>query len=130
MLPVRMNLTVLEDAFAICKLEKEKPIPQWAMGGPISSITRTPNELSIVCAQDQVPHEIVSDKGWRCIAVEGPLDFNLVGILASLIEPLANAQISVFSLSTYDTDYLFVKERFLEPAIHALSQSGHLVSRH
>lgn len=110
--------------FAICRLDSDAPIPEWAHIG-FFSITRTPDELSIVCKEEIVPEGVTGEKGWRCLQVMGPLDFALTGILASLAAPLAEAGISIFAISTYDTDYFLVKE--LNRAIAVLSNSGHNV---
>lgn len=99
------------------------------MTGSFVSTTRTAEELSIVCPQIQVPAVMKRKEGWRCLKVRGPLDFSLTGILASLTTPLAKAGISVFAISTYDTDYLLVKEENLEKAIEILVKKGHRVQR-
>ena len=85
----KLKLLILPKTLAICRLEKDAAIPEWAMGGSFVSITRTEEELSIACSQGQVPAEIKKEGGWRCIKVKGPLDFSLTGILASLTLPLA-----------------------------------------
>jgi hypothetical protein len=110
--------------FGICRLDKDAPIPEWAHIG-FSSITRTPDELSIVCKEEIVPERVICERGWHCLQVMGPLDFALTGILASLAAPLAEAGISIFAISTYDTDYFLVKE--LNRAIAVLSDAGHNV---
>lgn len=124
-----LNLLILADTLAICRLEKDAAIPDWAMTGSFVSTTRTAEELSIVCPQIQVPAVMKREEGWRCIKVRGPLDFSLTGILASLTTPLAKAGISVFAISTYDTDYLLVKEENLEKAIEILVTKGHRVQK-
>ena len=125
---VRLALSVLRETYAVCRLGKDDPVPKWALTGPFRSITRDEKELSIVCFQTAVPEEIIAERDWRCLAVDGPLGFSLVGILVSLLSPLADVGIGIFVVSTYDTDFLFVKERDLEIAIHALSNAGHLIS--
>ena len=125
----RLNLSVLTETLAICRLEKDAALPEWAKSGSFVSATRTPGEFSIVCPQIQVPPEVKKEKGWKCIQVRGPLDFSLTGILASLTTPLARAGISVFAISTYDTDYLLVKEKDLQKAIEILDKKGHRVQR-
>jgi hypothetical protein len=96
--------------FAVCRLPAGSLIPEWAVDGGFASITRTPDELSIVCLQASAPPGIQSERGWRCFRVCGPLDFALTGILARLTAPLAAAGVPVFALSTFDTDYLLVRE--------------------
>jgi hypothetical protein len=122
-----LNLSVLQEAFALCRLKNDAQIPDWALFGSFSSITRTAGELSIVCRQSNVPEGIRCEKGWRCLQVEGPLGFPLTGILTSLLTPLAQARIPVFVISTYDTDYVMIQERNLEGAVLLLSQAGHRV---
>ena len=95
------------------------------MAGPFISVTRTIDELSVVCAAVSVPANVTADHGWRGLRVEGPLPFTLVGILASLSATLAAEEISVFVISTYDTDYLMVKDDDLPRAVVALEADGH-----
>ena len=122
-----LSLILSEDTFAVCRLDAHHPIPDWVWSGAFSSVTRTEAELSVVCAQVNIPSGIQAEYGWRCLRVAGTLDFTLVGILASLVEPLAIAAVSVFALSTYDTDYLFVKETDLKKAIAVLKTAGHRI---
>ena len=89
------------------------------------SITRTGDELSIVCCQDQVPNDVIAERGWRCVRVAGTLDFSEVGVLKTLVGPLAEAGISIFAISTFETDYLMVREADLERAVAALTEAGH-----
>jgi hypothetical protein len=124
------RLLLGSETFSICRLEKNAPIPEWAMTGGFSSITRTAQELSVVCPQDQVPPGIQQQGGWKALQVEGPLDFSLTGVLASLTAPLAREGISVLAISTYDTDYLLVKEEQLEGAMQALREEGYEIKVH
>lgn len=117
------------DYLAICRLDAKAEIPDWAKQGSFYSLTRTNDEMSIVCSQAHVPAEVTCEKGWRCLKVEGPLDFALIGILASIAAPLAEAGISIFALGTYDTDYILVKEERYEEAISVLSVQGHKINR-
>jgi hypothetical protein len=123
-----LTLTVLSDALAICRISPEEDVPEWAMIGEFVSITHTGDELSIVCAEEYVPADVKADKGWRALKVEGPLDLALTGVLASLADPLAAAQINLFAVSTFDTDYLLVKGYNLARAGDVLRQAGHVVS--
>jgi hypothetical protein len=120
-----LALSLLPDTFTICRLSPDAPMPDWALTGGFFSVTRTADELSIVCPQSNVPPEIQCDRDWRCLKVEGPLDLSLIGILASLTVPLARAEVGIFAVSTYDTDYVLVKEKRLEEAVLVLSQEGH-----
>jgi hypothetical protein len=93
------------------------------------SVTRTDAELSVVCPEDAVPAPVRAERGWRCLRVRGPLGFGMTGVLASLAGPLASSGVSIFVVSTYDTDYLMVQERDLERAKDALARAGHAVAR-
>ncbi len=123
---IKLTLSCLSEHFAICRLEADARLPSWAEAGDFTSITRTVDELSIVCGSRDVPAGIRCEKGYRCIKVEGPLDFALTGILASLTTVLAQASISAFAVSTFDTDYILVKEDQMEKAVQALSKEGHI----
>jgi len=120
-----LTLRVLPETLAICRLAPSEPVPPWAASGSFGSVTRTPAELSIVGADAATPPGVAAERGWRAIAVDGPLDFALTGVLASLAAPLAAAQISIFSVSTFDTDYVLVREAALDRAVDALERAGH-----
>ena len=118
----KLALSVLPDQLAVCRLNADAQIPEWALNPAVlTSITRTRDELSIVCPQANVPAGIKTETGWKALKVEGPLDFSLTGILASLANPLAEAKISIFAISTFDTDYVLVKEENLAAAVKILS---------
>ncbi len=123
-----LTLSLLPDTFAVCRLAANAPLPGWALDGPFYAVTRTGEELSLVCRQDQVPAGVICQPGWRALQVAGPLDFALTGVLASLAQPLAAAGISIFALSTFDTDYLLVPEATLEAAQTALCNAGHMLA--
>jgi hypothetical protein len=120
-----LTLKVLEGKYAVVKLAPDDPIPQWAASGDFSSITRTVEELSVVCPQHNLPGETDAERDWRIIKIEAILDFSLVGILAALASVLAGAGISIFAVSTYNTDYLLVKEAALEKAVRVLEEAGY-----
>jgi uncharacterized protein len=120
----RITVAVLKGGFAVSRLDPGCAIPRWATGSFVS-ITCTNEEMSIVCPEDNVPDGVETERGWRGIAVAGRLDFSLVGILASLLGPLALAGIPVFVMSTYNTDYLFVKQGRLDQALEVLRKAGH-----
>lgn len=124
---VTVSLTLLPATFAVCRLPADSPVPAWA-SGTFVSITRTADELSIVCEESTVPTNVQAERGWRTLRVNGMLDFALIGILAALTAPLAAAGISVFAISTFDTDYLLVKHDKLTQAITALITAGHQVT--
>lgn len=124
-----MNLCILPQKIAIIKLNPIHPIPKWVIEGRgFLSITYTDEELSIVCSQDLLPlttEDMEVSLEWRGVKVMGPLDFSLTGILASLVKPLAEENISIFAISTYNTDYLLVKNNKLEEALGVLIKKGH-----
>jgi len=121
-----LTLSILPDTLAICRLAPGAPIPAWARGDFVA-ITRTRGELAIVCAQANVPDGIVCERDWRALRVVGQLDFALTGVLASLTAPLADAGISIFAVSTFDTDYILVKARDLEKTTRVLQEAGHTI---
>ena len=97
--------------YGICRLEKGAKFPLWAITkDSLYSVTETADELSVICPQNRIPHTLKAEKGWRALKIEGPLDFTLTGVLDSILRPLANLKISVFVHSTYETDYLFIKQ--------------------
>jgi hypothetical protein len=120
----KLAFIILRETFAICRLDKDAPIPNWAFQGGLLSITRTKDELSIVCPQINVPKGIVCNQGWSCLKVKGPLDLSSTGIISSIAATLEKEGMSLFSISTYDTDYFMVKEKDLEGAIFALTEAG------
>jgi hypothetical protein len=120
-------LILLSERLAVCRLAPDTPYPEWARPGELLALVRTLYELSIVCQERFVPPEVKAERGWRALQVQGPLDFSLVGILASIAESLANAGVSIFAISTFDTDYILVKDNMLERGLKALSQAGFLV---
>jgi hypothetical protein len=122
-----MTLLVLDDEYGIARLDATDPTPVWAALGSLSSVTRTAEELSIVCATAAIPTDVLAERGWRCLRVAGRLDFSLTGVLSSIAGPLAAANVSIFAISTYDTDYLLVRGESLGAVTKALSASGHQV---
>ncbi len=123
-----LTLSLQPAPLTVCQLASDAQIPAWvATAKSFVSITRTTEELSIVCAEGFPPAGVKQESGWRLLKVEGPLDFGLTGILASVLDPLARAGISIFSVSTYNTDYVLVKQDKAEAAVAALRQAGHTV---
>jgi hypothetical protein len=122
-----LDLQLLADTYAVSRLSPEEPVPEWARG-ELLALTWTPDELSIVSASGSVPESVRSERDWCVLKVVGPLDFSLVGILATLTGILAQAGAAIFVLSTFDTDYLLVRERDLDRAVRALESAGHRVA--
>lgn len=126
----QLTLSLLPGLYAVCRLPAGAPLPSWGQQGAFVSLTRTGDELSVVCPQESVPDGVQAEAAWRCIKVAGPFDLeDTIGVLAALAAPLAAAQVSLFVVSTYDTDYLLLKDRHLERAVAALTAAGHTVQR-
>lgn len=123
----KLTLSLLPNHFAICKLSPDADIPAWCKNTEFYSIKRSRNDLSVVCFDEDVPSEVEAERDWRALIIEGPLDFSLIGILASPLTPLAKANISVFVISTYDTDYILVHEIYLFRAISILNIEKHSI---
>lgn len=132
-----MNLILLQGRYTICRLPALAPLPSFYLQSeakePFTSVTRTADELSIVCRESILPTTVQEDMkceiGWSCLKVVGPLDFSLTGVLSALAQPLAVAKISIFAISTYDTDYLMVKEKDVQTAIKVLEGGKNNVVR-
>jgi hypothetical protein len=123
----KLRLRRVQEKFAICKLPPGDPIPPWAISGQIWSVTRTPTELSLVCGQSNLPPGFVAERDWGALQVVGPLPLEMVGVLSSLAAPLADAGVSVFAVSTFETDLIFVREQSFEAACQILVKAGHVV---
>jgi uncharacterized protein len=118
--PPLLKLVILPERLAVCRLDAGAPIPDWAGGESFLSISRTRDELSVICEEHLVPGGVHASRGWRGFKIVGPLDLDLVGILVSVAVPLAQSNIGVLPIGTYDTDYLLVRDRQLDDAIKAL----------
>jgi hypothetical protein len=116
----KLPLVPVEGAYAVSRLDARDPLPGWAAGGPFVSITRTADELSVVCREEVVPEGVRCERGWQCLRVAGTLAFSLVGALA-------DAGVSVFAVSTFDTDYLLVRQADFQRAVDVLLRAGHAV---
>jgi len=121
------TIRILPDRLAICRLPAQDPLPEWAARESLWSVTRTPDELSIVCPEASVPPEIQAERGWIALHVVGPLPLTMTGVLSSLAEPLARAGITIFAISTFETDIILLRDLDLEKAREALSRAGHVV---
>lgn len=123
-----LKLSVLAGTMCVARLPPDAVLPDWVPDAAWCSITRTAEELSIVCEAVLVPPNVRQQGGWRLLQVEGPLDFALTGILSRIAAPMADAGISIFALSTFDTDYVLVSEAELGVAVSRLRESGIIVS--
>lgn len=123
----RLDLEVFPQLLAVARLGANDPIPPWVRGR-FTSVTRTADELSIVCDAAAVPEDVRAERGWRVLRVVGPIAFETTGVAAALIAPLAAATISVFLVATFDTDYLLLKAERFEEALGILRRAGHDVA--
>jgi len=119
----KLTLQVSELDLAICRLPPDADLPVWIRESDLVSITRTKDELSIVCSENCVPEEVIAERHWRMVKVKGPLDFSLTGVISSLTTPLSKAGIAVFVISTFETDYLLMKPIQFDGALAILRDS-------
>ncbi len=129
-LPHHLKYRVLGKRLAVYRLASDDCIPACAVEGRFFCVVRTPDELSIVCSEDactgnRVPDSIPVERGWLALKLEGPFPFSMTGVLASFVQPLAEAQIPIFAISTFDTDYVLIKSENLEQAVAVLGVAGH-----
>lgn len=123
-----LPLELLPLRLAVCRLAPDAAMPPWAAGSALSCVTRTRSELSVLAEERLVPRDVRAEREYRAFVVNGPLPFDLVGVLASMTAPLADAGVSVFALSTYDTDYVLVKEHDVTRAADVLRAAGHTIA--
>lgn len=123
----QLTMKLLNKTYGVCRLGKEASIPKWALESEFFSITKTEDELSVVCEMNTIPEEMICERNWRILKIVGPLDFALIGILASISSLLADSGISIFAVSTYDTDYILIKDKDVEQGVEALLQEEYLV---
>jgi len=124
----KLSLVVLPERLAICRLAGHEPVPPCPDPAQFWSVTRAGDELSVVLPEAAAPPGWQAERGWRCLKVLGPLDLGMTGVLASVAVPLAQAGVSIFAVSTYDTDYVLVKAGDVANARDALRAAGHVVS--
>jgi hypothetical protein len=125
-----LSLRLHQQALSVIRLRSDEPVPDWVFAGPgIAAAVRRDDELGVVCATERVPADVTREDGWVALVVDGPLDFALTGILAAIAAPLAEAGVSIYALSTYDTDVVLVRHVATDDALAALAAAGHRVSR-
>jgi uncharacterized protein len=122
-----LRLSVLDGRVGICRLAPDSEVPPWATSAGFCSVTRTADELSVACPEASIPEGVGREGGWRILKLEGPFEFSEVGVLASVAVPLAEAGVGIFAVSTFDTDYVLVKEEQLDLAAAALRGRSHEV---
>ncbi len=120
-----LKFRCLQSTYAIVKVEADSPVPDWTARGEFTSVTRTRDELSIVCPADHLPPEVKSTHRWTCLKLEGPFPFELTGVLLSFLEPLSSNGIPIFAVSTFDTDYVLIQEEYAGMALNELQRAGH-----
>ncbi len=115
----------LSGPYVVVRFAPDEPVPEWASKGEFTSISRSADELSIVCPAENLPHDVEAKLHWICLKLEGPFAFSLTGVLLSFIEPLSSKGIPIFAVSTYDTDYVLVQEEWIGATLNALRNAGH-----
>jgi uncharacterized protein len=125
--PVSLSLSVLDGDFAVCRLPIDSELQMWFLGDPFFALLRSNAELTVVCQAERVPAEVQHESGWRRLKLEGVFAFTETGILESVLRPLAAQGVGIFVLSTFETDYVLVKEEHLRDAVAALTHAGHQV---
>jgi hypothetical protein len=120
-----LKYRVLSERLAVCQLPPASQVPQWAMGAGLFCVTQTADELSIVCEEGRVPDGVRVEKDWVALKLEGPFPFSMTGVLTSFLQPLAAAEIPIFAVATFDTDYVLMKRDKLKQAIEVLGAAGH-----
>jgi uncharacterized protein len=121
-----VQLRTLPDSYAVVRLQPGAELPDWVDKGPFRSVTRTDHEVSVVCRDHDVPEGESVDRGWTVLEVTGPLDFTLTGVISSLVGPLAEVEIPIFLISTFESDYVLVRSSDLARAADALEDAGHV----
>jgi uncharacterized protein len=124
---VPLDLTMLPDELAVCRLPTGSAMPDRTVSGELTSMSWTAEETSVVCSTADAPAGVQADTGWRAFVVAGPFAFTLTGILVAIAVPLAQAGFGIFAVSTYETDYVLVKDSALAEAAAALRAVGHSV---
>jgi uncharacterized protein len=124
-----LRMILLPNEYAICRLNAEDAIPVWALGSSFYSISKTSDELSIVCESALVPDDVQAEKGWRLLKIAAVLDLSLTGITAKFSSALAEAGVNLCVIATYDTDYILIKEEKRTIAIQSLQNAGFIVQQ-
>jgi uncharacterized protein len=122
-----LTLFLLPETFAICQLAPGTPFPDWVQTNSFFSFTNTAEESSLVCLMESLPSVADADRDWRCFKLQGPIPFSLTGILNSITLPLAQANLGIFAISTYATDYVLVKQEDVPQALSTLTDAGHTI---
>ena len=124
----QLALKLLPDYYAVCRLRENKQIPERVRDLPFYAIIRTEESLTFICNQKFIKDDVECEKNWRCLEIEGPFEFSEIGIISQVCGPLARSKIPVYVISAFETDYLLIKDTFLEEALATLRNSGHVVT--
>jgi uncharacterized protein len=126
---MNIDFTLLKGDYSIYRLKKDSAIPSWVSESDFCSVTRTKEELSIICkdAGIKADIDIRTDRSWRILKINGPLDLSLIGIIADISNLLKDNKIPVFTISTYDTDYILIKFQYLSETISVLRNAGYKI---
>lgn len=122
----KLTIQISDLELAICRFPPDTPLPDWSVSDRFVSITRTAEELSVVCREELVPKNVKAERNWRMIRLKGSFDFYLTGVLASLVQPLSAHGIPLFAISTFDTDYLLLQKEYFDRAIGILKSNFHI----
>lgn len=125
-MPQTLKLQLLSETYTINKLPQFAEIPSILAKGEMCFISRTDEELTIVCPDFMAPNNVQQELGWRCLKVDATMKLQEVGVLASVVQPLSDAGVPIFAISTYNTDYIFVEEEHLVNVVQALQKAGHV----
>lgn len=123
-----MTLSILRERLAVCRLAPDASIPAWATGDGFWSVTRTTDELSVICDEERIPADVRCEKGWRALKLHGPFGLDEVGVLLPIVATLARAEIGILPVATFDTDYVLVRAEHLPPARERLEAAGYRLS--
>lgn len=123
----KLSLKLFNETYGICRLGSSEEFPIWAKGEEFISVTKTKDELSIVCLEEGIPSDVKCERDWRILKVLGPLDLSLIGVLAEISTLLADVKVSIFAISTFDTDYILIKNKDVNRAAEVLSSNGYNV---
>ncbi len=125
--PVALLLKPVAGSFAVCRLPTGTALPHWFHPGGFASVSWSDEALSMVCDESMVPEDVQCEREWSCLVLQGPFPFHITGVLAQVLQPLASAKIGIFAVSTFDTDYVLVKQHDFELAKRTLAESGLIV---
>ncbi|MEI7990176.1 MAG: ACT domain-containing protein [Chloroflexota bacterium] len=124
----KFTLTLYPLSMSICRMPPNAPFPQWVKGIQIIFISHTPDELCVICPEVVLPKGIPGERNWRLLRIEAIFDFSEVGVLYTISKAFADANVSILTISTFDTDYFLIRDKDLERALAALYKAGHRVN--